>query len=44
MGSSETLISILVALVLLATFVAIELRTREPLVRLGILRSGPWPA
>jgi EmrB/QacA subfamily drug resistance transporter len=40
-GSSETLISILVALILLATFVAIELRTREPLVRLGILRSGP---
>ena len=34
-------ISILVALVLLATFVAIELRAREPLVRLGILRSGP---
>jgi predicted MFS family arabinose efflux permease len=40
-ASSETLISILVALVLLATFVAIELRTKEPLVRLGILRSGP---
>jgi EmrB/QacA subfamily drug resistance transporter len=40
-GSSETLISILVAVMLLATFVAIELRTREPLVRLGILRSGP---
>jgi EmrB/QacA subfamily drug resistance transporter len=40
-SSSETLISILVALALLATFVAIELRTKEPLVRLGILRSGP---
>jgi nitrate/nitrite transporter NarK len=40
-GSSETLISILVAVLLLATFVAIELRTPEPLVRLGILRSGP---
>jgi MFS family permease len=40
-SSSETLISILLALVLLGTFVAIELRTREPLVRLGILRSGP---
>jgi MFS family permease len=40
-GSSETLISILVAVLLLATFVAIELRTSEPLVRLGILRSGP---
>jgi nitrate/nitrite transporter NarK len=40
-SSSETLISIVLALVLLGTFVAIELRTREPLVRLGILRSGP---
>jgi EmrB/QacA subfamily drug resistance transporter len=40
-SSSETLISVLVALLLLATFVAIELRTKEPLVRLGILRSGP---
>ena len=40
-GSTETLISLLLALVLLGTFVAIELRTREPLVRLGILRSGP---
>jgi MFS family permease len=40
-GSSETVISILLALVLLGTFVAIELRTSEPLVRLGILRSGP---
>src|SRR3954452_10363742 len=40
-GSSETLISVLVALLLLGAFVAIELNTREPLVRLGILRSGP---
>jgi EmrB/QacA subfamily drug resistance transporter len=40
-SSSETLISIFLALVLLGTFVAIELRAREPLVRLGILRSGP---
>jgi MFS family permease len=40
-GSTETLISIFIAVLLLATFVAIELRTREPLVRLGILRSGP---
>jgi MFS family permease len=40
-GSSETLISILVAVILLAAFITIEMRTREPLVRLGILRSGP---
>src|SRR5215211_2925064 len=40
-GSAETLISVLVAVALLAAFVAIELHTREPLVRLGILRSGP---
>jgi MFS family permease len=40
-GSTETVISTMLALVLLATFVAIELRTPEPLVRLGILRSGP---
>jgi MFS family permease len=40
-GAPETLISILVALALLAAFVTIELHTREPLVRLGILRSGP---
>jgi EmrB/QacA subfamily drug resistance transporter len=40
-GSAETLISLLVSVILLATFVAIELRTKEPLVRLGILRSGP---
>jgi MFS family permease len=40
-GASETLISMLIALILLAAFVTIELHTREPLVRLGILRSGP---
>jgi MFS family permease len=40
-GSSETVISILVAAALLSAFVAIELNTREPLVRLGILKSGP---
>jgi MFS family permease len=39
-GSGETLVSILVALALLVAFVTIELHTREPLVRLGILRSG----
>jgi MFS family permease len=40
-GSSETLVSLLIAVALLATFVAIELRTRRPLVRLGLLQSGP---
>jgi MFS family permease len=40
-GAPETLVLFLVALILLAAFVAIELNTREPLVRLGILRSGP---
>jgi EmrB/QacA subfamily drug resistance transporter len=40
-SSAETVVSILIAVALLAAFVAIELRTSEPLVRLGILRSGP---
>jgi MFS family permease len=40
-GSAETLISMLVAIALLVAFVVIEQHTREPLVRLGILRSGP---
>jgi EmrB/QacA subfamily drug resistance transporter len=40
-GSSETLISVIVAVALLAAFITIELHTREPLVRLGILKSGP---
>jgi nitrate/nitrite transporter NarK len=40
-GSAETLISMLVAGALLTAFVVIELNTREPLVRLGILKSGP---
>ncbi len=40
-GSSETLISVIVALALLAAFITIELHTGERLVRLGILRSGP---
>jgi MFS family permease len=40
-GSPETLVSILIALGLLGAFVAIELNAREPLVRLGILQSGP---
>jgi MFS family permease len=40
-GAPETLIEFAVALALMATFVMIELRTPRPLVRLGILRSGP---
>jgi EmrB/QacA subfamily drug resistance transporter len=40
-GSAETLISFAVAVALLVAFVTIELNTREPLVRLGILKSGP---
>jgi MFS family permease len=39
-GSVETLASFVVAVALLSTFVAIERRSRHPLVRLGILRSG----
>jgi MFS family permease len=39
-GSVETLASFVVAVALLSAFVAIERRTRHPLVRLGILRSG----
>jgi len=39
-GSVETLASFAVAVGLLSAFVAIERRTRHPLVRLGILRSG----
>jgi MFS family permease len=38
--SASTIASALVAVGLLAAFVAIERRTRHPLVRLGILRSG----
>jgi nitrate/nitrite transporter NarK len=40
-GSVETLVSLLIAVALLVAFVAIELRSSRPLVRLGILRSGP---
>jgi MFS family permease len=38
--SATTLVSAAVAAGLLAAFVTIELRTKHPLVRLGILRSG----
>jgi MFS family permease len=39
-GAAETLGGLLLVALLLATFVAIELRASHPLVRLGILRSG----
>jgi MFS family permease len=39
-ASGETIISFAVAAALLSLFVAIEHRTSQPLVRLGILRSG----
>jgi MFS family permease len=40
-GSTSTLLSLALAAALLALFVGIERRTARPLVRLGILRSGP---
>jgi EmrB/QacA subfamily drug resistance transporter len=40
-GSLRTLGSLAIAAAIMATFVAIERRTEAPLVRLGILRSGP---
>src|SRR5215218_4938004 len=40
-GDPATIVGLAVAAALLATFVAIERRTVHPLVRLGILRSGP---
>lgn len=40
-ASARTLLSFLAAAVLLAVFVRIELRSASPLVRLGVLRSGP---
>ncbi|MFF2847838.1 MFS transporter [Streptomyces sp. NPDC058001] len=39
-GSARTLLSFLIAAILLTVFVAIERRTASPLVRLGVLRSG----
>jgi MFS family permease len=38
-GSAQTLLSFLVAAALLATFVVVESRVEQPLVRLGIFRS-----
>jgi predicted MFS family arabinose efflux permease len=40
-GSARTIGSLAIAAAIFATFVAIERRTKQPLVRLGILRSGP---
>ncbi|MTD56241.1 MFS transporter [Amycolatopsis pithecellobii] len=40
-GAPRTLISFAAAAALLAAFVIIEKRSRHPLLRLGILRSGP---
>jgi sugar phosphate permease len=40
-GTPETLGGLVLVALLLAAFVAIELRASQPLVRLGILRSGP---
>ncbi|MEU0529677.1 MFS transporter [Amycolatopsis tolypomycina] len=40
-AAPRTLITFAVALALLVTFVIIEKRSRHPLLRLGILRSGP---
>ena len=40
-GTAQTLGGFAVAVLLLATFIAIERRVERPLVRLGILRSGP---
>jgi EmrB/QacA subfamily drug resistance transporter len=39
-GSARTLGGFAIAAAIMATFVAIEKRTKQPLVRLGILRSG----
>jgi MFS family permease len=39
-SSTTTIVSFAIAAALLATFVRIELRAAQPLVRLGILRSG----
>ncbi|MFC7217674.1 MFS transporter [Streptomyces polyrhachis] len=39
-GSARTLLSFVLAAVLIAAFVAIELRAEQPLIRLGVLRSS----
>src|SRR5215213_8913465 len=40
-GAPETIVAFALSAALLAGFIAIERRTASPLVRLGILRSGP---
>ncbi len=40
-ASTRTIVSFVASGLLMAAFVAWEQRTRLPLVRLGILRSGP---
>ncbi|MFE0172815.1 MFS transporter [Streptomyces sp. NPDC059002] len=40
-ASARTLLSFLVVAALLAVFLRIELRSASPLIRLGVLRSGP---
>ncbi|WP_367325026.1 MFS transporter [Streptomyces sp. HUAS ZL42] len=40
-GSARSILSFVAVAALLAAFVAVELRSPSPLVRLGVLRSGP---
>ncbi|WP_329259736.1 MFS transporter [Streptomyces pseudovenezuelae] len=40
-GSARTLLSFVAVIALLAAFVAVERRIPSPLIRLGVLRSGP---
>ncbi|MDN3025742.1 MFS transporter [Streptomyces sp. S.PB5] len=40
-GSARTLLSFLAVIALLTAFVAVERRSPSPLIRLGVLRSGP---
>ncbi|MFF7451705.1 MULTISPECIES: MFS transporter [unclassified Streptomyces] len=40
-GSARTVLSSLAVVVLLTAFVAVERRSPSPLIRLGVLRSGP---
>lgn len=40
-GSARTILSFLAVAVLLTAFVAVERRSPSPLIRLGVLRSGP---
>ncbi|HEY7488704.1 MAG TPA: MFS transporter [Streptosporangiaceae bacterium] len=40
-AAARTTVGLLIAVALAAAFVAVERRSRHPLIRLGILRSGP---